>query len=109
MSVLLAIPLIALMTVLNVCCGRPSKQTLNSQRILVFYRAFLGEHYSKPPEFYNSTNLQYFDDFYSEDVGGIQNPVNSAWWSSVTQADIDAAFPIKNAMHAYLTRARSMA
>lgn len=99
--------MIGLLAALDKCYGRRrlSGLTENSHRLRVYYRAFLEENYSKPPEFYSPANLQYFDDFYSADVGTVQNPVNTAWWSSVTQADIDAAFPTKNAMHAHLTRA----
>jgi hypothetical protein len=69
----------------------------------VFYKAFVEKNYTKPPEFYNAANLQYFMDFYAEDVAGMQNPVQTDWWPSVTQRDIDDAFPTRIAMHAYLS------
>jgi len=102
MSALCALPLIGLMTIINICCaGRLSE---NSRRLRVFYRAFLEENYCKPPEFYNAMNLPYFDDFYAAaSVNGMPNPVHTEWWPSVTQRDIDEAFPTKIAMHAYMT------
>jgi len=91
------------MGILNLCCA--SSLSENSRRIRAYYRAFVLDNYSKPPEFFNPANLQYFDDFYSaESTNGVQNPVYSNWWVSVTKADIDGALPIKNAMHTYLIR-----
>jgi len=102
MSALIVIPLLGLIATFKICCGS-GRLSENSRRLRVYYRAFLEENYSKPPEFYSPANLRYFDDFYSADLEEVQNPLNAAWWPSVTQADIDAAFPTRNAMHAHLT------
>jgi hypothetical protein len=101
MSALFMIPLIGVVAILKKCCTRPLSE--NSRRLRSFYRAFLEENYNKPPEFYSASDLQYFFDFYAEDVRGMQNPVQTDWWPSVTQKDIDEAFPTRIAMHTYLS------